>query len=62
MHDPEPCPCNLCRSLADLLDRHREAIHQVERTRQEVEQAARQVDRRHHLPSAWDAPGKVDPK
>ena len=50
------CPCSLCLALGDAIEREAAALHQVEQTRQEVERAARQVDRRHHLPSAWDTP------
>jgi hypothetical protein len=47
-----PCPCSLCQTLGTLIDAHRAALHRAELTRQAVEQAARQCDRRHHLPSA----------
>jgi hypothetical protein len=51
-----PCPCNLCTRLGELIEAHRLALHAVEVTRYELGETARQVDRRHHLPSAWDAP------
>lgn len=52
-HDA-PCQCSLCLALGQSIDRHREALHLVEQTRAQVEAAGRQVDRRHHLPSAHD--------
>ena len=50
------CPCSLCLALGDAIEREAAALHLVEQTRGEVERAAALVDRRHRLPSAWDAP------
>jgi hypothetical protein len=52
MQPDTSCPCSLCVTLGTLLDAHRAALHQVEQTREQVSEAARLVDRRHHLRSA----------
>lgn len=48
------CPCTLCVRLGQLIGMHQRAIHEAGTTRAQVEAAGRQVDRRHHLPSAHD--------
>ena len=52
MQPDTSCPC--CAALGTLIEQHREALHHAELTRAAVEQAARKVDVRHRLPSAWD--------
>ena len=47
-----PCPCGLCTQLGQALSLHRDAIHAVEQSRAQVEQAARKVNARHCLRSA----------
>ena len=46
------CPCSLCTQLGQALSLHRDAIHAVEQSRAQVEQAARKVNARHCLRSA----------
>jgi hypothetical protein len=59
--DTPACPCSLCIRLGQLIEAHRRALHAVEVTRYELGETARQVDRRHRLPSAWDAPDTLRP-
>ncbi len=51
MIEPEPCICDACEALSAALDKHRDALAAVVRTRLVVERTGAAVDIAHNLPT-----------
>jgi hypothetical protein len=51
MIEPAPCDCAACEALSAALDKHRDVLQTLVRTRRAVRRAGAAVDIAHNLPT-----------